>query len=67
MDKGNDNRMLVDGFALVRGATQPVSSKQEAGKVGARDSSKVATSVATATAPEIGPSQHSPNTTIRRL
>ena len=33
MHHGKRYRMPVDGFALVRGATQPVSSKQEAEKV----------------------------------
>src|SRR3989442_1487319 len=33
MHQGKRYRMPVDGFALVRGATQPVSSKQEAEKV----------------------------------
>ena len=33
MHRGKRYRMPVDGFALVRGATQPVSSKQEAEKV----------------------------------
>jgi integrase len=33
MHRGKRHRMPVDAFALVRGATQPVSSKQEAEKV----------------------------------
>lgn len=33
MHHGKRYRMAVDAFALVRGATQPVSSKQEAEKV----------------------------------
>src|SRR6516225_7641104 len=33
MHQGKRYRMPVDAFALVRGATQPVSSKQEAEKV----------------------------------